>query len=43
MIVKNKSSSNSITIDDLIQEIAYQNSKNNIYNDKERRKHHNHK
>ena len=38
MIVKNKSSSNSITIDDLIQEIAYQNSKNNIYNDKERRK-----
>ena len=38
MIVKKKSSSNSITIDDLIQEIAYQNSKNNIYNDKERRK-----
>ncbi len=38
MIVKNKNNIDKITIDDLIQEVAYQNSKRNKYNDKQRRK-----
>lgn len=38
MIVKNKNNMDKITIDDLIQEVAYQNSKRNKYNDKQRRK-----
>lgn len=38
MIVKNKNNTDKITIDDLIQEVAYQNSKRNKYNDKQRRK-----
>ena len=38
MIVKNKNSVDKITIEDLIQEVAYQNSKRNKYNDKQRRK-----
>lgn len=38
MIVKSKNNNDKITIDDLIQEIAYQNSKGNKYNDKQRRK-----
>ena len=38
MIVKNKNNIDKITIDDLIQEVAYQNSKKNKYNDKQRRK-----
>lgn len=38
MIVKNKNNIDKITIDDLIQEVAYQNSKRNKYNDKQRKK-----
>lgn len=38
MIVKNKNNIDKITIDNLIQEVAYQNSKRNKYNDKQRRK-----
>ena len=38
MIVKNKNSNDKITIEDLIQEIAYQNSRRNKYTDKQRRK-----
>lgn len=38
MIVKNKNNIDKITIEDLIQEVAYQNSKRNKYNDKQRRK-----
>lgn len=38
MVVKSKNSIDKITIEDLIQEIAYQNSKKNKYNDKQRRK-----
>lgn len=38
MIVKNKNNLDKITIDDLLQEIAYQNSKEKKYSDKERRK-----
>ena len=38
MIVKSKSDKDKITIDDLIQEIAYQNSKRNKFTDKQRRK-----
>ena len=38
MIKKNKNSDDEITIEDLIQEVAYQNSKRNKYNDKQRRK-----
>ena len=36
--VKSKNHKNEITIDDLIQEIVYLKSKNNFYNEKERRK-----
>ena len=38
MVVKSKTISDKITIDDLIQEIAYQNIKKNVYSDKKRRK-----
>ena len=38
MYVKNKNNADKITIDDLIQEVAYQNSKRNKFNDKQRRK-----
>lgn len=38
MYVKNKKNIDKITIEDLIQEVAYQNSKRNNYNDKQRRK-----
>lgn len=38
MIVKSKSDKDKIAIDDLIQEIAYQNSKRNKFTDKQRRK-----
>lgn len=38
MIVKSKNNIDKITIDDLIQEVAYQNSRRNKYNDKQRRK-----
>lgn len=38
MIVKNKKNVDKITIDDLIQEVAYQNSIKDKYNDKQRRK-----
>ena len=37
MIVKNKNNIDKVTIEDLIQEIALQN-KNNLFNDKQRRK-----
>ena len=36
--VKNKNNTDKITIDDLVQEVAYQNSKRNQFNDKQRRK-----
>ena len=39
MTVKNRNKSNQITIEDLIQEIAYQNRSKDIFNDKQRRKH----
>ena len=38
MVVKNKNNIDKITIEDLIQEVAYQNSKRNKYSDKQRRK-----
>ena len=38
MYVKNKNNADKITIDNLIQEVAYQNSKRNKFNDKQRRK-----
>ena len=38
MYVKNKNNTDKITIDDLIQEIAYQNSKRNNFSDKQRRR-----
>ena len=38
MTLKNKNYTNKITIEDLIQEVAYQNSIRNKYNDKQRRK-----
>ena len=38
MIVKNKNNIDKITIEDLIQEVAYQNSRRNKYTDKQRRK-----
>lgn len=38
MYVKNKYNADKITIDDLIQEIAHQNSKKDKYNDKQRRR-----
>lgn len=38
MVVKNKNNVDKITIEDLIQEVAYQNSKMNSFNDKQRRK-----
>lgn len=38
MYVKNKNNTNKITIDDLIQEVAFQNSKKEKYNNKQRRR-----
>ena len=38
MVVKNKNNIDKITFEDLIQEVAYQNSKRNKYSDKQRRK-----
>lgn len=38
MVIKNKKDENNITIEDLIQEIAYQNTKHQFISDKERRK-----
>ena len=38
MVVKTKYDKQNISIEDLIQEIAYQNSKRSNYSDKERRK-----
>lgn len=38
MVVKNKNNIDKITIEDLIQEVAYQNSKRNKYSDKQKRK-----
>ncbi len=38
MYVKNKNNINKITINDLIQEVAYQNSKRNKFSDKQRRR-----
>ena len=38
MYVKNKNNTDKITIDDLIQEVAYQNGKRNQFNDKQRRR-----
>ena len=38
MIVKTKSDKQNISIEDLIQEVAYQNSRRNNFNDKQRRR-----
>ena len=38
MYVKNKNNTDKITIDDLIQEVVYQNSKRNNFSDKQRRR-----